>query len=300
LTQHLFIGVDGGATKSIVRIEDEAGCLLGQETSGPANIRISVDQAWQSINAALGRLLQPLAISFDEKKYSFHAGMGLAGCEVKEAHDAYLNRPHRFKTLVVASDGYTACLGAHGGNDGAIIIAGTGTVGYQIQTGQTAKVGGFGFPHDDEGGGAWLGLEAMKVTLRWLDGRQPLSGLATAVYDYFMRDQARLLSWANQANSTAFAELAPLVIQQVQAGDGVALKLIQQAAQAIDEIGFALHAAQSEHTRPLPCALAGGVAIFLEPFLGPTLRSRLHACQATPAAGAIIFVRNHLAGIKLI
>ena len=52
MKQHLFIGVDGGATKSIVRVEDETGRLLGKEIGGPANIRLSVDQSWQSIHSA--------------------------------------------------------------------------------------------------------------------------------------------------------------------------------------------------------------------------------------------------------
>ena len=292
LTQAIFIGVDGGATKSIIRLEDETGHLLGQEMSGPANIRISVDQAWHSITMALTRILQPLAISFADKKYIFHAGMGLAGCEIQEAQAAFLNFTHPFKTLLLTSDAHIACQGAHGGEDGAIIIAGTGVVGYQVQKRQTTKVAGWGFPHDDEGGGAWLGLKAIQVTLQWLDGRLPSSSLAKAIYAYFAQDQSRLVAWANQANSTAFAELAPVLIRQSQAGDAMAIKLMQQAAQALDRVGLALEKAQTE---PLSCVLVGSIAVFLEPFLGPALRARLRVCQSTPDVGAIILVRHHLA-----
>lgn len=292
LIQNFFIGVDGGATKSIVRVEDDAGHLVGQEVSGPANIRLSVEQTWRSVYSALEKILKPLSLSLGSKDYHFHAGMGLAGCELSEAYQAYVNCPHPFKTLSVTTDAHTACLGAHGHRAGAIIVIGTGVVGYQLQDSQINKVGGWGFPNDDEGGGAWLGLEATKIALRWLDGRLPASTLAQAVFAYFACDLDRFVVWSNQANSTQFAELAPLVIQQAQAGDTTACHLLQRAAEAIDWIGATLQKKQTEQTKPLPCSLVGGVAPFVEPFLGEALRSRLVPCQASPDVGAVLMVKE--------
>lgn len=295
MNQSLFIGVDGGATKSSLRIEDAEGHLLGQAMGGPASIRISVREAWHSINATLNQLLSPLGIVLDDDRFIFHAGMGLAGCEIAQACEDFIGYPHPFHTLIVSSDSHVACLGAHGGEDGAIIIAGTGVVGYQIDAGQVVQVGGWGFPHDDEGGGAWLGLQATKITLQWLDGRLPSSELARAVYNYFSQNQAYFINWANQANSTAFAKLAPIVIQQSEAGCSIACQLLQQAAQAIDRIGYALEAKQRHHDEPLACSLVGGIAPFLHPFLSAPLRSRIYPCQSTPDAGAILLVHNFLA-----
>lgn len=296
MTQTFFIGVDGGATKCIVRIEDEAGRLVGREISGPANIRLSVDQAWSSIHSAVKNILQPLGISLSEKQYRFHAGMGLAGYEIESAYQAFLKHSHSFDTLIVSSDAHVACLGAHDGHDGAIIIIGTGTVGFQIESEHITKVGGWGFPHDDEGGGAWLGLNAIQITLQWLDNRLPVSQLAKAVYAHFEEDQERIVVWANQANSTAFAELAPIVIKQCEAGDKTAIQLMQKAAAAIDVIGDALERSQLAEKHPLPCALIGGISPFIQSYLTAKLRERLFPCQSTPDAGAILLVRNALTG----
>jgi glucosamine kinase len=295
MSQNFFIGVDGGATKCIVRVEDEVGELLGRETTGPANIRISVPQAWQSIHLALEAILNPLNLSLADTQYHWQVGMGLAGCEVPEAYENFLEQPHPFETLIITSDAHVACLGAHGGRDGAIIIIGTGVVGFQVEPGQTVKVGGWGFPHDDEGGGAWLGLHAVRETLHWLDGRQPESSLARAIYANFSDDLDRFVIWANQANSTAFAELAPVVIQQSQAGDRAALGLLQRAAQHIDRIGVALAAAQSDGAHQLPCSLIGGIAPFIGPLLNATLRDRMVPCRSTPDVGAVRLVRDYLA-----
>ncbi len=43
------------------------------------------------------------------------------------------------------TDAHAACIGAHNGADGAIIIIGTGVVGYQTQNGEGVQVGGWGF-----------------------------------------------------------------------------------------------------------------------------------------------------------
>lgn len=294
MTQELYVGVDGGATKVIVRVEDERGMLLGKEQGGPANIRISVTNAWQSIHSTLEKILQPLGISLTSKQYHFHVGMGLAGCELYEAYQRFLNRAHPFKTLIISSDAHTACLGAHGGSDGAIIVVGTGMVGFQIQKQQSTKISGWGFPHDDEGGGAWIGLNAVMLTFKWLDKRLPESSLTKAIYAYFTEDFNHLITWANQANSTTFAELAPIVIQCANEGDVFAIEILQKAARAIDEVGNALFASQSD-AQLLPCSLVGGIAPFIQPYLGDKLRSRLTPCQQTPDAGAIILVRRYLA-----
>ncbi len=289
----LYIGVDGGATKTKLRIEDDNGRLLGQAVGGPASIRYSVDQAWASIQATLLCALQPLGISLYDVQHRFHVGMGLAGCELAEACAAFRQREHPFETLVLASDAHTACLGAHGGQDGAIIIIGTGAVGYQLQAGRCTKVGGFGFPQDDEGSGAWLGLQAVSMTFKSLDGRQTTSDLTRTVYARFNTNLPSLTAWANAATAADFATLAPLVIAAAENGDAVAIRLLQQAAAAIDEIGAALSAA-SDSAVALPCSLIGSISPFLMPYLSASLRLRLGPCQLSPDAGAILLVKQRM------
>lgn len=293
-----FIGVDGGATKCTVSLEDEAGNLLGHAVSGPANIRISVTDAWQSIHEAIEKIRHSFTLTLNFDNCQLHAGVGIAGCEIESAYQAFIAHAHPFATLAVTNDAETACLGAHGGHDGALIIAGTGVVGYQIEAGQAMKVAGWGFPHDDVGGGAWLGLQAVKAALRWQDNRQPVSELARAVLTHFHDSLDKLVVWANQANSTAYAELAPLVIQSAENGDQAAVTLLQRAAQEISEVGAALLSRQRDMAQPLPCALVGGIAPFLVPYLSKDLSSRLTRAQLPPEAGAILYARRELNRVK--
>jgi len=289
-----FIGIDGGASKCRLRLEDEKGTVLGQAVSGPANIRLSVEQAWSSIHTALQEALNPLSLSLNSPSAAFHLCAGIAGCEVRDAYEAFIKfAPQELASLTVISDAQAACLGAHEGRDGAIVIIGTGVAGYQCEKGQITTAGGFGFPHDDTGGGAWLGLRAVHETCKAYDGRAQISGLAEAVKAHFQQDKDAFTAWANQADSTAFAVLAPLVVQQAEAGDDLALSLLKQAAVEIEEVLQALYRVQQQ-SDPLPCALTGGLARFLIPHFSEETLSRLVPAVLPPEAGAILLIRQRM------
>jgi glucosamine kinase len=294
VTRDIFIGIDGGATKTIARVENARNEFLGQGQGGPANIRLSVEGNWRSIYDALNQALSQTGLRLNDDQHRFYCGAGLAGTEVPLACERFSNTSHPFSRLLLKSDGYTSCLGAHGGQDGAMIAIGTGTVGYQIEADKEYKVGGWGFPHGDEGSGAWLGLEAVRLTLHWLDGRGDPSPLLETVHTHFDHDLNRLVIWANEANATQFAQIAPLVVEQVKRQTPLAVSLIQRAAAEIDRLGAAL--AANSQNKGLPCSLLGGLAPFLEPWLGEALRSRLVACKLDAVHGAVLMIRKAVQG----
>lgn len=290
--QALYLGVDGGATKCVVRLEDDAGRLLGHGVGGPANLRLSVSQTWHNIEQAVTQALASLSLTLPEVAPRIRAGFGLAGCEMTAKINQFLNHLPRFHTVKVSSDAEVACLGAHGGLEGAIIIAGTGVAGYHRQAGKICKVSGWGFPHDDLGGGAWLGLVAVKRTLQWLDGRGPSSGLTRAIYAHFNEDTQALVDWANEATSTQWATLAPRVIHAAKAHDEAAIHAVQRAAVHLDQVSEALVKQQTPGSAPLPCVLIGSIATHLAPWLSESTKARLVEGKASPEAGAILLVRE--------
>jgi glucosamine kinase len=289
----LFVGVDGGATKTLLRLEDAQGRVLGEGRGGAANIRLSVEGSWRSIREALAQATSEAGLNLDDGRHRLHCGAGLAGTEVAAARDRFLAAAHPFARLVLRSDGYTACFGAHGGGDGAVIAVGTGTIGFQVEARQESRVGGWGFPHGDEGSGAWLGLEAVRRTLHWLDGRAPSDPLLEAIHARFDGDLDRLVVWANGASATEFAQVAPLVVEHAGQGTPLALALAREAAGEVDRIGRAL-AAKSR--RPLPCCLLGGLGRFIEPWLEEALRARLVPCKHDAVQGALLMARADPAG----
>lgn len=66
---------------------------------------------------------------------------------------------------------------------------------------------------------------------------------------------------------------------------------MRQAAREVDRIGEALTA---KTRKTLPCALLGGLAPSLEPWLGEDLRSRLVPPQYDAVKGAILRLRQEV------
>lgn len=296
MPKNIFIGADGGGTKTKIIVEDESGLLLGQARSGPANIRNSVEQAWASIDAGVNEALNQAGIDPQDKNYHFHIGLGLAGTEDPVASKTFLSRSHIYTTLVLDSDAYAACLGVHDCSDGAIIIVGTGVVGYELYEGQRYVVGGWGFPQGDTGGGAWLGLEAVRLTFNGIDGRVGETPLLKAIFSYFDNDIGKIISWSTKARPVDFASLAPIVIEHIQREDPHAVALIERAAREIDEIAAALEKRLPAHNTPLPCSLLGGVAPFVQTRVAEQLKNRLVPRKHDATKGSIYMIRKKVLG----
>lgn len=290
--ENFFIGVDGGGTKTIALIQNEAGTIIGEGKAGPGNIKTSPLGSFQSIQTAIQNAFESAHLSHPDH-YQLHVGLGMAGTEVPEAKAAFLQIPHPFHSLVLNSDAYVACLGVHGGQDGAILIMGTGVIGFQIEAGQTSRVGGYGFPHSDEGGGAWFGLELLRATFHAYDGRREWTPLLEKAFTHFHRDIHKMTSFANAsaAKPASFAEFSPIIMQALEENEPFALDLMHTAASEINQTWDAL---AKKTTTPLSCCLLGGIAAFIQPYLAHRLKMRLCARKLDPAMGAILMLKQKM------
>ena len=293
MRRDIVIGVDGGDSKTRVVSQTILGETIGQVVGAGSNISKDVDQAYQTILALINASLKPAKLSLADKDVSFHIGLGLAGIEAPGARDAFLAKDLPAQTMLLKSGGYISCLGAHGGDNGAVISVGAGVVAYQIYQNEVHRIGGWGFPHSNEGGGAWLGLEAVRLTLQWRDGVVRSSPLVAAIFDHFDQDLDALVSWANQARAQDFAELAPYVILQLQHEDSNAEKLLKSCGCYLNGIASALQRQLPRDVR-LPLCLVGGLSKFVEPFVSESLLQRIEVPKQNAVYGALLMVRRHL------
>lgn len=287
--ENLFIGVDGGGTKTEAVIQNAAGQTLGIGVGGPGNIRTSVPETWNSVRTAIDAAAASANINL--KDYEVHVGMGMAGTELSTAARDFLNTPHSFKTLVLDSDAHAACLGVHAGKDGAIIIVGTGVIGYLINHNQTYRTGGYGFPHSDEGGGAWLGLELFRHTFKAIDQRILWTPMLKHLFAQFNDDAQAFYDYANTSKPSDYAKFAPMVFQFTDQ-DPLAKKLLITAAFEVDQIFAGLW--QQSKVQDFPLALLGGIAPFIAPFTSKELQKNIVARKFDAPIGAIMLVKQYL------
>ena len=201
VNEPLFVGIDGGGTGCRARIENAEGVVYGSGLAGPAATRLGVERSWASIKAAFLVAAEEAGLS-NERITRLRAGIGVAGLSRRGALEAFQQMPHPFSSIVFASDVVTACVGAHSGRDGGIVIVGTGSSGVARVNGREFRVGGYGFPISDEGSGADLGLKAIQLALRAFDDRHEWTSLLREVMSRFQNDPpgGRILDGSRDRN----------------------------------------------------------------------------------------------------
>jgi glucosamine kinase len=225
----LFLGVDGGATRSRARIRDGEGRLLGEGEAGPANTRLGIARTLGEVLAAARNAAAAAGLGEGDLA-RLHAGLGLAGATGPGEVALILAEPLPFASVAVDTDAYAAWLGACGGKDGAILIVGTGSCGLAVVGGRRINVGGWGDAISDDGSGNAIGRAALRRALWTLEGLAPAGALAEAILDRFERDPEKMLAWAMAATKTDFARFAPLVFAHAAGRDPLALALVEEAA----------------------------------------------------------------------
>lgn len=280
-----FLGVDGGGTGCRARVETADGTVLGQGFAGAAATRFGIERSWAAIDAAARAAIEEAGL--DAAAIArLRAGIGVAGFGRKGAREAFEALPHPYAAIAFATDGLIACLGAHAGKDGAIVICGTGSCGLGRVEGRDLRVGGWGFPISDEGSGADLGLQAIRVALRAADGRHEASALTREVLARFGDDPLEAVAWMDRATATDYATFAPLVMRHADDGDPVGRRLVQAGAEQIDGLVRALVDGGAPRV-----SLIGGLSSAMEAWLAPDVRRRL-----SPALGDAVDGAIHLAG----
>ena len=292
MSKHLFLGVDGGATSCRARLCDFKGNLLGEGSSGPANIHSDLVGSLQSIQAACKTAFETAGLN-PLNAHQAHAGFGLAGAGVSAACEGARRGLGAFASVVVDTDAYVAWLGAHQGTDGAIVILGTGSCGLAVIDGRRVSVGGWGPEISDEAGGQRMGREALRRSLWAFDGRTEKTQLAEKVLDRFAWDPARIVGFAAKATPAEFAELAPLVLEYAAAGDRLAVTLIEEAAEAAARIITRL----VDSGAPV-VTLIGGLAKPLGPWLPANVRGYLCEPKSDPLTGALLMARQTFFGLE--
>ena len=281
-----YLGIDGGGTRCRARIEDENGKILGEASSGPATTRIGSDKSWRSVMEATEGAAARAGLTREDFS-RMHVGIGLAGLGRRGAEAALKEIAHPFASVIFISDGLAACLGAHSGADGAIVVAGTGSVGIGLSEGREVRVAGYGFPVSDEGSGADIGLQVVRLALRAADGRAELTPLLSEVLGAFDHDPYQAVAWSEDARATDYAALAPIVMRHAGQGDPIGRRIVERAADAIGDLLDVFLARGLTRI-----SLVGGLADSITPWLTPDLRACLRRPDADAAAGALLVARG--------
>ncbi|ALE56262.1 BadF/BadG/BcrA/BcrD ATPase family protein [Paraburkholderia sp. RL17-368-BIF-A] len=282
MNKDLFlIGVDGGGTGTRIVLADAQGRELAQAASGPSGLGLGVERAWLAIAAGCEQAFANAGVALDWSRCVL--GCGLAGVNNRDWLASFLAQAPALAGLAVESDAYTTLLGAHGGAHGVIVALGTGSIAAAAdhEGGECRIVGGYGFPSGDEASGAWLGVRAVVHAQHALDGRGPNDDFAHALLAHVgASDRDALTVWLCEANQTAYASLARVVI--AHRTHPFAARLLGAAGVEIGKMIAALDPSAS-----LPIALCGGLGAPLREYVPQAYQPRLREPFADSAHGGL-------------
>lgn len=295
----LYVGVDGGATKTLAVAADGEGRVVGVGESGPSNYHVvGLDGAVENINTAVKQ-----AIAAAGRETAEVVTLGLAGMDT--SHDFKIFEEKAAprvagRRVFVRHDAEIALVGATLGEPGVIVIAGTGSVaGARNRRGEYARCGGWGHLLGDEGSAYFIAREALRAVLWAFDGRGPSTQLTEPVLKALgvaSPDEILIKVYGERMSVREIARLAPLVTEAAKRGDPVAKSIVEDAAKhlALHVIALAKKLGMLEE-QPIKVAPVGGVFragnVILEPFrknLEQHFKVEIIEPKFPPAVGALL------------
>jgi N-acetylglucosamine kinase-like BadF-type ATPase len=232
----MFLGVDGGGTKTAYAVIDAGGRVCAQHV-GPSvsHLVAGFAHAEQVLLDGIQAVLAKAQLTAGDLTFSFLGlpayGEDSATLDRMNSLPSALLKRGRYRCdsdMVCSWAGSLACA------DGISVIAGTGSMAYGEYQGRTARCGGWGEIIGDEGSAYWIAREGMNLFSKMSDGRAPRGPL----YD-LVRQRLEISAdldlcahvYGVEVNTrSAFAQFAPLVHDAARAGDAQAVAIFHRAA----------------------------------------------------------------------
>ena len=285
--RRLTIGAYCGASRCHARLRDGEGRAIAEAQGSGGNLYVDFDAALATLDKRIDAVCAKAGLAVADRA-TVALGLGLAGLSSPADAERVEARYAGFASVRAANDALAGCLGAHGGGDGALVIAGTGSAAVARVGGHETVIGGRGFLLGDDGSTARVGAEAIRAALRAHDGVGPASSLTAEVMRRF-GDPLTATQWALTAKPAGYGAFMPLVFERAAAGDAVALTIIAAAARAIDALIAATRALGASHV-----ALVGGMNPAIAPYLVEASRAVLRDPLYDDADGAILIAGGAL------
>lgn len=306
--KRLFLGVDGGGTKTEFVCIDAAGSVAARQVDGTTyHLQVGLDGAVRALEAGIGGICAQLDITPGDLAYVFF-GLPAFGedsaidpqlharCRLLLGHDRY----RCGNDMICGWAGSLACA------DGINLVAGTGSIGYGERQGAAARVGGWGEVFSDEGSAYWIAIQGLNAFTRMSDGRLAKGPL----HDAFRRrlrldadlDICAAVMGGRGLQRDEIAGLAPIVAEAGAAGDPAAIAIHDAAADELAAIAEALRTQLGfAPDEPVPLSWSGGVlanAISIRSRLEARLRTkgpyRFVEPRHSPAYGAALYAAHQV------
>jgi N-acetylglucosamine kinase-like BadF-type ATPase len=256
----VVLGIDGGGTRTRASIIEGERILAHAENGSIKRLRVGEATADANLRALLKDVYAQAGVSGVRAASAGVASSTMPG--VAEWISSVFKDFHVERSEVVG-DEVIALDAAFRGGPGILQIAGTGsnTIG-RAPDGSRESAGGWSSRLGDEGSGYWIGVNSVRRALHAYDREEPTQILKKVGEIWGTPGLDDLVNLGDSTPGPDFAALAPAINELAEAGDAVAIGVLQQAA--ADLVAFVLLVREKLRRKhgiavEVPVAWTGGV-----------------------------------------
>jgi N-acetylglucosamine kinase-like BadF-type ATPase len=238
----VFLGVDGGGTKTALCLIDREGHMVA-EAQAPSCYYFGegVELVGRVLQQGVEEVCRQAGITPDDIDYAFFGlpSYGEVSGDIP-ALDAAPGRVLGHERYACDNDMVCGWAGSLGGADGINVISGTGSMTYGERAGQSVRVGGWGELFGDEGSAYWIAIRGLNAFSRMSDGRLPVGPLHGMLREHLgLASDLDLVDvvlnrW--QGGRSEIAALSRTVTHAASAGDECAAQILTEAAKELANI----------------------------------------------------------------
>lgn len=232
----MFIGVDGGGSKTALILVDRQGAVRATHAASSAYyLSVGLDALGTLLSTSVQALLAKANASAREVDFAFfglpaYGEDPVAAAAMDQLPAQYL----RAGSWLCGNDMICGWAGSLACRDGINVVAGTGSICYGERDGKSARCGGWGELFGDEGSAYWIACRGLDLFARMSDGREPRGALYDLMRQHLaLTDDLALCAhvYVTLAGDRArIAQLCPLVFEAAAEGDARSAAILKQAA----------------------------------------------------------------------
>lgn len=264
----IYIGIDGGGTKTLAMVFDDTINVAAALKTGPSNPNTI---GWHGTKHVIASLIEAglCQLKSDASKVTgICVALAGAGSSPHSSLKEELQKQFVNAEIDICIDALAVLTAGTKGKSGVALIAGTGSIAVaEDDNGNVNRVGGFGYLFGDEGSGFYIGREGLMAAIQSVEGRGEQTDLTERAFEYFeIRNLHEFIPVIYHAQNPVqkIAGFAPSVIDLFER-DQLATNIIEHASKHHAKLVLSLLKKMNPHLKKL-CVVSGGLFSEATPF----------------------------------
>lgn len=237
MSMKYIIGVDAGGTKTAAAAFDENGKKLLEVIGDYGSVTANYEKGLEHICETVDRLIAQMD---GECTYLCIGCAGIETGDYKQKAYVLFREKYNFP-VYITNDAMLGLYAALKGEDGILVIAGTGSIGYLKQNGELKRFGGWGHLINDDGSGYTIATKAIRFIAYSFDVNESETALKKAVFEKLGITELRsLIQFVYASSKGDIAALVPVIEKCANEGDPQANEILNWAGERLSRLAIGL------------------------------------------------------------